>query len=128
LAFRKAKANLLACVYKGRGLYKNAGGVSGGIQSLRWDWIVSTNSGVELAVPKASMRPVASGSKGLGTPNARGQCEAVEADHKGVVLKNAPKQRLTHDFHLMTCVSSSGWLSLYALPNLAFNSTFYSML
>ena len=35
---------------------------------------------------------------------------------RGVVLKYALKQRLTHDFQLMTCVSTSGWLSLYALP------------
>jgi len=36
-------ANPLACTDKGRVLHKNAGGVSRGIQSLRWDWIVSTN-------------------------------------------------------------------------------------
>jgi len=34
---------MLACTDKGRSLYKNAGGVSRGIQSLWWDWIVSTN-------------------------------------------------------------------------------------
>jgi len=39
----KPKTNPLACKDKGKGLCENAGGVSVGIQSLRWDWIVSTN-------------------------------------------------------------------------------------
>ena len=31
----------MACTDKGRVLYKIAGGLSIGIQSLRWDWIVT---------------------------------------------------------------------------------------
>jgi len=41
---------------------------------------IATYSGVELAVQN-SMLPVSSGSKGLGMPDARGQCQAVGADH-----------------------------------------------
>jgi len=47
----------------------------------RVDCSLATYSGVELVVPKNSMLPVLSGSKGLGMPDARGQCQAVGVDH-----------------------------------------------
>ena len=45
------------------------------------DCSLATYSGVELAVPKNRMLPVPSGNKGLSMPDARGQCQAVGADH-----------------------------------------------
>jgi len=44
------------------------------------DCSLATYSGVELAGPKNSMPSVPSGSKGLGMPDAQGQCQAVGAD------------------------------------------------
>ena len=79
------------------------------------DCSLATYSGVELAVPK---QHAASSIRQQGTRNARcaGAVSSCWGGSWGVLLKYAPKQRLTHDFQLMTCVSSSGWLPLYALP------------
>jgi len=149
----KPKSNPLVCTDKGRVLYRNASGVSVGIQSLRRDWNVSANcaglsksscvacvqevvcgrwtrllrcdreivvdcslatcSGVALTVPKAACCQSYQAARDLVCAGAVSSCWGGSW---GVVWKYAPKQHLTHDFQLMTCVSSSGWLPLYTLP------------
>jgi len=76
---------------------------------------LATYSGVELAVQN---QHAASFIRQQETRYARcaGAVSSCWGGSWGVVLKYAPKQRLTHDFQLMTCVSTSGWLPLYALP------------
>jgi len=73
---------------------------------------LATNSGVKLAIPKNNMLPVSSGSKGIGMPDARRQCQAVCADH-GELSWSKPRNNA---WPMMTCVSTSGWLPLYVLP------------
>jgi len=55
------------------------------------------------------MLPVSPGNRGLDLSDARGSVQLLGRS-MGSVLKYAPKQRLTHDYRLMTCVSSSVWL------------------
>jgi len=76
------------------------------------------DSGVELAVPKTACCQFRQTARDSVCPMRRGDGVELLGQVRGVVLKYAPKQRLTHDFQLMTCVSSSGWLPLHALPRL----------
>ena len=58
---------------------------------------------------KTSVLPILSGSEGLSIPGAQGSAKLRS-------MGSCPKLkfRLTHDFPLITFVSSSGWLPMYA--------------
>jgi len=49
----------------------------------------------------------------LGIPVTRGQCQNVGAGHGELSgrRRRGSKQRLTHKFHLMTCISNNGWMA-----------------
>ena len=47
------------------------------------DCALTTCSRVELAVSKNSELPIPSDIKGLGMPDAQGQCQAVTVDYQG---------------------------------------------
>jgi len=84
------------------------------------DCALATYSGVERAVPKTACCQFHQTARNLVCPMSGGSVRQL-----GRIMGDCPEirseQRLTRDFQLMTCVSSSGWLPLYALSYLVLN-------
>ena len=76
-----------------------------------------SHTGLTIKLPSSMLKQhAASFIRQQGTRYTRcaGAVSSCWGGSVGVVPKYTPKHCLTHDFRLMTCVSSSGWLPLYA--------------